>query len=451
MQPNRLSESEAKRIRRIAYASAIGTTIEWYDFFLYGVVASIVLNQVFFPSFSPLVGTLLSYTTFAIGFVARPVGGLIFGHFGDRIGRKTVLILTLLIMGIATFLIGCLPGYSSIGVAAPILLLLLRIFQGIGIGGEWGGAVIMAIEHAPKGHRSFYGSFPQVGVPAGLMTSAGAVALFNLLPNDQFLLWGWRAAFMLSALLVAVGLFIRLRISETPEFQAVKETKREAAVPAAMMFKLYPVEVILTLGARYIEGACFNIFGVFIFAYVTGTLHLTRGFALNGVIIASGLMIPMIFIYGAYADRVGLKRMFGTGALLVAIATGISFYVMETYGRTTPGLVWLAIIVPLSFIYPMVYATESSLFATQFDARVRYSGVSFAYQFSGIFASGLTPIVATLLLGYDGGKPWYIVAYIGVVGLISFISVTAMRIPNPKVDANDAILDTVPVFSGAAD
>ena len=416
MQPTRLSESEAKRIRRIAFASAIGTTIEWYDFFLYGVVASIVLNHIFFPNFSPLIGTLLSYTTFAIGFIARPVGGLIFGHFGDRIGRKTVLILTLLIMGVATFLIGCLPGYSSIGIAAPILLLLLRIFQGIGIGGEWGGAVVMAIEHAPKGHRSFYGSFPQVGVPAGLMTSAGAVALFNLLPNEQFLLWGWRAAFMLSALLVAVGLFIRLRISETPEFQAVKETKREAAVPAAMMFKLYPMEVILTLGARYIEGACFNIFGVFIFAYVTGTLHLSRGFALNGV-----------------------------------IATGVSFYIMETYGRTTPGLVWLAIIIPLSFIYPMVYATESSLFATQFDARVRYSGVSFAYQFSGIFASGLTPIVATLLLGYDGGKPWYIVAYIGVVGLISFIAVTAMKIPNPKVDAHDAMLDTVPLFSGAAD
>lgn len=451
MQPNRLSDSEAKRIRRIAIASAIGTTIEWYDFFLYGVVASIVLNHIFFPNFSPLIGTLLSYTTFAIGFIARPVGGLIFGHFGDRIGRKTVLILTLLIMGVATFLIGCLPGYSTIGVAAPILLLLLRIFQGIGIGGEWGGAVVMAIEHAPKGHRSFYGSFPQVGVPAGLMTSAGAVALFNLLPNDQFLLWGWRAAFMLSALLVAVGLFIRLRISESPEFQAVKDTKREAALPAAMMFKLYPMEVVLTLGARYIEGACFNIFGVFIIAYVTGTLHLTRSFALNGVILASGLMIPMIFIFGSIADRVGLKRMFATGSLLIAIATAISFYIMETYGRAEPGLVWIAIIIPLSFLYPMVYATESSLFATQFDARVRYSGVSFAYQFSGIFASGLTPIIATLLLGYGGGKPWYIAAYMGVVGVISFISVSAMRIPNPKVDANDAMLEAIPAYSGAAD
>lgn len=448
---NRLSNSEAKRIRRIAIASAIGTTIEWYDFFLYGVVASIVLNHIFFPNFSPLIGTLLSYTTFAIGFIARPVGGLIFGHFGDRIGRKTVLILTLLIMGVATFLIGCLPGYSTIGVAAPILLLLLRIFQGIGIGGEWGGAVVMAIEHAPKGHRSFYGSFPQVGVPAGLMTSAGAVALFNLLPNDQFLLWGWRAAFMLSALLVAVGLFIRLRISESPEFQAVKDTKREAALPAAMMFKLYPMEVVLTLGARYIEGACFNIFGVFIIAYVTGTLHLTRSFALNGVILASGLMIPMIFIFGSIADRVGLKRMFATGSLLIAIATAISFYIMETYGRAEPGLVWIAIIIPLSFLYPMVYATESSLFATQFDARVRYSGVSFAYQFSGIFASGLTPIIATLLLGYGGGKPWYIAAYMGVVGVISFISVSAMRIPNPKVDANDAMLESATAYSGAAD
>lgn len=437
MLSDRESSREASRIRNIALASAIGTTIEWYDFFLYGVLAALVLNRVFFPNFSPLLGTLLSYTTFAIGFVARPVGGIIFGHFGDRIGRKTVLILTLFIMGASTFLIGVLPGYSAIGVAAPLLLLLLRILQGIGIGGEWGGAVVMAIEHAPPGKRSFYGSYPQIGVPAGLMTSAGVVATLNLLPNAEFMLWGWRLAFLLSAILVGVGLFIRLKITETPEFLRVKESAREVRLPAVEMFRLYSREIVLTLGARFIEGACFNMFGVFIISYAVGTLHLTRGFALDGVIIASGLMIPFILIFGALADRVGLRRLFAAGSLLIALATIFSFGVMQRYGQAHPWLVWIAIIVPLSLAYPMVYGPESSLFATQFDTRVRYSGVSFAYQFSGIFASGLTPIVATVLLENDSGKPWYIIAYMIAVGLISFLSAVAMKIPNPKVEAAD--------------
>ncbi|MCF3946899.1 MFS transporter [Acidiphilium iwatense] len=420
---------EETRLRRIALASAIGTTIEWYDFFLYGVLATLVLNRVFFPGFSPLLGTLLSYTTFAIGFVARPVGGIIFGHFGDRIGRKTVLILTLLIMGISTFLIGLLPGYATLGVAAPILLLLLRIIQGIGIGGEWGGAVVLAIEHAPAGRRGYFGAYPQIGVPAGLMSSAAVVAILTQLPDGQFMLWGWRIAFLLSALLVAVGLFIRLKIMETPEFLAVQATKTESRVPLFDMFRFYPRAILLTLGARYIEGACFNMFGVFIISYAVGTLHLSRGFTLGGVIIASAVMIPFILIFGALADRIGLKRMFGTGALIVALTSVGAFAVMQTYGAVHPILVWVSIIVPLSLAYPMVYGPESSLFASQFETRVRYTGVSFAYQFSGIFASGLTPIVATLLLAADHGRPWYIAWYMVAVGLISFVSVTAMRIP----------------------
>ena len=329
--------------------------------------------------------------------------------------------------------------------------MLLRILQGIGIGGEWGGAVVMAIEHAPPGKRSFYGSYPQIGVPAGLMTSAGVVAILNQLPNAAFMLWGWRLAFVLSAVLVAVGLFIRLKITETPEFLRVQETKREVRLPAAEMFRLYPREIFLTLGARFIEGACFNMFGVFIIAYAVGTLHLTRGFALGGVILASVLMIPFILIFGALADRIGLRRLFATGALLIALATVFAFAVMQAYGQANPWLVWLAIIVPLSLAYPMVYGPESSLFATQFDTRVRYSGVSFAYQFSGIFASGLTPIVATLLLAKDGGKPWYIVWYMIAVGLISFVSVLAMKVPNPKVEAADRGLATegaTPVLVG---
>lgn len=434
---NAIEISERHRISRIALASAVGTIIEWYDFFLYGVLATLVLNHVFFPNYSPVVGTLLSYTTFAIGFVARPVGGVIFGHFGDRVGRKTVLVLTLLIMGSSTALIGVLPTYSSIGVAAPLLLLGLRILQGIGIGGEWGGAVVMAIEHAPEGKRSFYGSYPQIGVPAGLMISAGVVAILNQLPQDVFLTWGWRIAFLLSALLVVVGLFIRLKIAETPEFTKVKEQNREVAVPVAEMFLTYPREIVQTLGARFIEGASFNLFGVFIISYGVGTLHLSRAFVLNGVILGSGLMIPLIFVFGAVADRIGLRRMFGIGCICVGVTTAASFFVMQNYAQQYPYVVWAAIIVPLSIAYPMVYGPESSLFATQFDTRVRYTGVSFAYQFSGIFASGLTPIIATLLLERNNGKPWLIVAYMAVAALISLISVVAMQIPNLKVETTD--------------
>lgn len=420
-------EKHDGRFGLIILASTLGTTIEWYDFFLYGVLTPIALNHVFFPNLSPTLGTIAAYTTFAVGFLSRPLGGIIFGHFGDRIGRKTILVLTLLIMGISTFLIGLLPGAGTIGVAAPLLLLALRVFQGIGIGGEWGGAVLMAIEHAPPERKSFFGSWPQLGVPLGLMSSAGVVAILNRLPDAAFMLWGWRIAFLLSAVLVAVGVFVRLRILETPDFLRAQSEQQIVKVPVAEMLRSARRPVLLTLGARYVEGACFNIFGVFIIAYVVNSLHLTRGFALLAVILSSAFMLPWILLYGALADRIGLRRVFGAGALLIAIATAVSFGLMETYGQTHPWIVIIATIVPFSFIYPMVYGSESSLFASQFDTRVRYTGVSFAYQVSGIYASGLTPLIATALLSADRGAPWYVVIYMIIVSLISFGSVMAMR------------------------
>lgn len=422
-------EREKHSLALVVFASTLGTTIEWYDFFLYGVVTPIALNHVFFPNLSPALGTLAAYTTFAVGFLSRPIGGLIFGHFGDKIGRKTILVLTLLIMGIGTFLIGLLPGAASIGIAAPLLLLLVRVMQGIGIGGEWGGAVLMAIEHAPKGRRSFLGSWPQLGVPLGLMSSAGVVAILNYLPNDAFLAWGWRVAFLLSAALVGVGLYVRLKILETPDFLRAQAESRIVNVPLSELVRTAPRGMILTLGARYIEGACFNIFGVFIIAYVVNSLHLSRGFALTGVVLSSALMLPFILLYGWLADKVGLKLIFGLGALLIAGMTAISFGLMQAYGTTEPWVVLVAIIIPFSLVYPMVYGPESSLFASQFDSPVRYTGVSFAYQVSGIYASGLTPLIATALLRADGGAPWYIVVYMIIVGLISFTSVMLMRFP----------------------
>lgn len=430
-------------VRMVAFASAIGATIEWYDFFLYGVVTPLVFNKLFFPNYDAVVGTLLAYTTFFVGFISRPIGGIIFGHYGDRIGRKGVLVLTLVIMGLATFLVGLLPTYASVGIWAPALLLFLRVFQGIGIGGEWGGAVLMAVEHAPESRRGFYGSWPQIGVPAGLLLSSGAVALLSLLPDAAFLAWGWRVAFLISAVLVAIGLYVRLKLFETPAFAAVRESGRQAVVPFIELFRTHPKNVLLGLGARYIEGVAFNTFGVFTIAYVTTVLGMPRQTALAGIIIASALMIVMLPVCGTLSDRFGRRAVFGLGSLFIGALVFPSFWLMET---RTPVLIWIAITIPFAFIYPLVYGPQAALFSELFDTRVRYSGVSFVYQFSGIFASGLTPIIATELLRIGDKAPWYLCIYVLVVSLISAVSVFAMRETHTRdmtIDAADSLIAMV--------
>jgi MFS family permease len=383
----------------------------------------LVLNKLFFPNADVLISTLLAYGTFFVGFLSRPIGGIIFGHYGDRLGRKTVLILTLLIMGIATFLIGLLPTYASAGMWAPLLLLALRIFQGIGIGGEWGGAVLMAVEHSPGGQRGFYGAWPQIGVPAGLLLSAGVVNLLSFLNNDDFFAWGWRIAFLLSAVLVAIGLYIRLRILETPAFKAAQQQNQIAAVPVAELFRTHSKNTLLGLGARYIEGVTFNVYGVFLVGYLTSTLHMTRQSALSAVMVASAIMIVMLPLCGRLSDRIGRRKVFGIGSLLIGALSFPAFWLM---GSQSPLLTIIAVAVPFAFVYPAVYGPEAALFSELFDTRVRYTGISFVYQFSGIFASGLTPIVATALLPLGGGQPWLICLYILVVSAISALSVYAM-------------------------
>jgi MFS transporter, MHS family, shikimate and dehydroshikimate transport protein len=423
MQTNTQSAGFGTSIRTIALASAIGTTIEWYDFFLFGVVTPLVFNKLFFPNYDPLVGTLLAYTTFFVGFISRPFGGIIFGHYGDRIGRKTVLVLTILIMGIATFLIGLLPTYASVGIWAPAMLLFLRIFQGIGIGGEWGGAVLMAVEHSPAGKRGFYGSWPQIGVPAGLLLSSGMVYLLSYLPEADFLSWGWRIAFLISAILVAVGLYIRLKIMETPAFTRIQESDKVVHVPFFELWRTHGKNTLLGLGARYIEGVTFNIFGVFIVGYVANSLGLPRQTALAGVMIASAIMIITLPIYGNLSDRIGRRRMFGVAGLLIGILSFPAFWLMQT---KDPLLIWIAIAVPFAIVYPAVYGPQAALFSELFDTRVRYTGISFVYQFSGIYASGLTPIIATALLPAGGNKPWLICGYVLLVSIISAACVFAM-------------------------
>src|SRR5438270_195955 len=409
-----------REIQRVAFASAIGCVIEWYDFFLYGVVAGLVFNKLFFPNQDPFIGILLAYATFAVGFVARPVGGILFGHFGDRLGRKGMLVLTLLIMGIATFLIGFLPTYNDIGPWAPIFLLVLRVLQGLGIGGEWGGAVLMAIEYAPKERRGFYGSWPQIGVPAGLFLATIVVALLSMVSDQAFLAWGWRVAFLLSALLVAVGLYIRLKILETPMFERLKKTQEQAKVPFFELWRTHTLKTILGMGCRFIEGVTFNIFGVYSIAYLTSALKLPRTTALIAVSIASLVMVFLIPVFGKMSDTFGRRKTYSLGVIGIAVLAYPAFWLMNT--REVP-LVMLAIVVPFGIVYPMVYGPIAAMFSASFSTRVRYTGVSFVYQFSGIFASGLTPLIAASLLHVGDGKPWLIAGYIVLVSAVSLVSV----------------------------
>ena len=422
-------------LRRVVTASLIGATIEWYDFFLYGVVAGIVLNKLYFPTTDPLVSTLLAYGTFAVGFVTRPLGGVIFGHFGDRIGRKTMLVLTLMIMGTATFLIALVPTYAQIGIWAPVTLLLLRVFQGIGLGGEWGGAVLMAFEYATPEKRGLYASLPQIGLSIGLFLASGVVALLSYLLTDaEFLAWGWRIAFFASATLVVVGIYIRLNIMETPEFSKVKQTHNEARIPFAEMIRKYPKNVVAGMGARYIDGVFFNIFAVFVIGYLTQTLKISRTEALVGVMVAALVMCFFIPLFGALSDRVGRTRVYLWGSLVTAFASFPAFWIMVNSGGNVP-YIWLAIVIPFGIFYAAIYGPEAALFAELFETPVRYTGISFVYQFSGIFASGLTPIIATALLRQNNGSPWLICAYTAFAGIVSATSAWWIGRMQRRIDA----------------
>ncbi|MDR5758416.1 MFS transporter [Caballeronia sp. LZ035] len=419
---NALPRTDGKQMRKVVVASLIGATIEWYDFFLYGVVAGIVFNKLYFPSGDPLISTMLAYGTFAVGFLSRPLGGVIFGHFGDRIGRKSMLVMTLTIMGVATVLIGMVPTYAQIGIWAPTLLLLLRVLQGIGLGGEWGGAVLMAFEYAPENKRGFYASIPQIGLALGLCISSGVVALLSLTLTDaQFLAWGWRLAFFLSFALVLIGMYIRLNVMETPEFARIQKTGGEARMPIIEVLTKYPGNTLAGMGARFIDGVFFNVFGVFSISYLTGTLHLQRTDALLGVMVAAFVMIFTIPLFGRLSDRVGRARIYFWGSLATGLSAFLGFWLMKNSGGNVM-IAWLAVVIPLGVVYASIYGPEAALFSELFDANVRYSGISFVYQFSGIFASGISPIIATWLLQRNGGDPWMIACYCLAAGIVSALS-----------------------------
>ena len=413
-------QGDTQSLRQVALASFIGTAIEWYDFFLYGTAAALVFDKLFFPNVDPLIGTLSAFATFAVGFAARPLGGIIFGHYGDRIGRKSMLVIALLIMGLATAAIGVLPSYASIGLAAPILLVVLRMAQGLGVGGEWGGAVLLSVEHAPTGKRGLYGSFPQMGVPAGLLASTVIfTAMQSATSEQQFMSWGWRVPFLFSIVLVAVGLFIRLRIMESPAFREVKDTGTEAPKPIVDVIKTQPRNVLLAMGMRISENGIFYVFTVFVLAYGEETLKLGKGTMLTGVAIAAAVGLLTTPLWGSLSDRFGRKPLYLAGAVFSLLFCFPFFGLVDT---KQPILIWLAIVLGVNVGHDLMYGPQAAYYAELFGTRVRYSGASLGYQLASVFAGGFAPLIATALLAANGGSPTLVAAYMAVMGVITVVA-----------------------------
>ncbi|OLT43224.1 MFS transporter [Saccharomonospora sp. CUA-673] len=409
--------------RTVLSSSLIGTTIEWYDFFLYSTAASIVFGELFFSAGDGAVGTLASFATFFVGFLARPIGAIMFGHIGDRLGRKRTLVTTMLLMGIATALIGVLPTYDQAGVLAPALLVLLRVLQGLAIGGEWAGAVLLAVEYAPRGRKGFYGSWPQAGLGIGLALGTGLFALLGeVMDDDAFMTYGWRIAFGVSIVLVVVGLVIRLKVEETPAFSAVKQRSR-LPVAALVRHRLSRRHLALGMLARWGDGVAFNTWAVFAIAYCTG-LGMSRTSVLLGVTVAAVVMAVLIPFVGRGVDRLGARRTYITGMVLFGLSAVPAFLGFRT---ADPWVVGAVLVVTLGIAYAISYSPEGTLFAQLFPTETRYTGMSVVYQFSGIYASGLTPMLITALFALGGGSLWWVCGYLVFTAVVSTIATLAIR------------------------
>jgi len=412
-----------RQLRRAVLAGTVGTAIEWYDFFLYSTVTGLVFTRLFFPHADPMVSTLEAFGVYAVGFLARPIGAAIFGHYGDRLGRKAALVATLLLMGIATFLVALVPDYASIGIWGGIILTILRFVQGIGVGGEWGGSVLLSMEWAQSNqHRGFIASWPQFGVPAGLFLANLAVLGTSAISGNQFLTWGWRVPFALSLVLVALGLYIRLGIEETPVFRRIVAERRIERAPVLEAIRRQPREIILTALCRMAEQAPFYLFTAFIFAYGTNTLHLDRDFLLRAVLAGAMLSFISIPLFGHLSDRWGRKRVYMLGAALTGFYGFAYFKMLDT---AEPALVFLAIVLSL-IPHDIMYGPQAALIAESFTGRLRYSGASLGYQLSSVIAGGPAPLIASALFGhYHSATP--IAIFVLGCAIISLLATNMLK------------------------
>ncbi len=424
------STPEKTSIVKVVFASLIGTAVEWYDFFLYGSAAALVFGKLFFPESEPVTATLLAFGTYALGFVARPLGGVVFGHFGDRVGRKKMLVVALLMMGVATFLIGLLPTYASIGVAAPILLLACRLVQGFAVGGEWGGAVLMAAEHGDEKNRGFWSSWPQAGVPLGNLLATGVLFVLAAVQSDAaFEAWGWRIPFLLSAVLVLIGLYVRLQLEESPVYQEAKaeiaEKKQGAShLPILEVIRTYPKEVFIAMGMRMAENISYYIFTVISITYVTTYLGADKNLILKMLLIGAAIQFFLIPAIGALSDRVGRRPLYLIGAVGVGVWGFVFFGLLD---NMTTGSVLLAVVVGL-FFHSLMYSPQAAFFTELFGTSVRYTGASVGYQLASIFAGALAPIIAVKLLGTVEEKNTTAVGiYLAIAAVLTIVAVLASK------------------------
>jgi len=417
--------TDKKQHRKVAMASLIGSAVEWYDYFIYGTYAALLFPKLFFPSMDPLAGTLAAFATYAVGFAARPVGAAVFGHFGDRIGRKSMLVLSLLLMGGSTVAIGLLPTYESVGVWAAVMLCVLRLMQGFAVGGEWGSAVVMAVEHAPKNRRGLFGSFPQIGVPVGLLLSTGVFSIVAAsLSEAELLAWGWRIPFLASIVMIGIGMFIRLGVHESPVFQKMKESGERAEHPTGDLLRSHRRVLLITIGMKMLQNAIFYIYSVFMLSYIAGTLHLPRSVGLNAVLISSVVGIATIPLWSLLSDLIGRKKvyLFGNIASMLFV---VPFFAMAETGNIW--LITLGMIIGLNVLHDAMYGPQAVYFSELFGTKVRLSGANIGYAIGAVLSGGLAPMIATALLAYQGGKTWGIAIYLLVLGAISVVATFMAR------------------------
>lgn len=412
-------------VKRVVWASALGTTVEYYDFTLYATTAALVFNKIFFPSESPIIGTLAAFATFFVGYLARPLGGLIFGHFGDRLGRKNILIITMVMMGAGTFAVGLLPGYGTIGIAAPILLVLIRLIQGLGMGGEYGGGVLMALEYSPPRRQGLFTSLVHIGTPAGVLLPVGLVTLLDtVLPEGAYESWAWRLPFLASILLIFVGVYIRLRVSESPEFVKAREQREVRRLPVGEVFARYSGRVVLSILAKVAESGLFNVYYVVAIAYVTTELDLPRGPVLMAVLLACLAECLTLPLFGALSDRIGRRNVYIGGALF-QVLLAVPFFLLVQTGDF--GLTVLAMTLGLAVGHGAMYGAQAALFANLYPVAVRYTGLSITQQVGATLGGGLAPLAGSALLAVGGGHWTWLVAYAIGIALLSSLAASRLR------------------------